>query len=397
MEPLVWSTSCLMSSTKEEFPKLRRVVKKGFTYYIVDSRRKDYPKGKMKWFKDPLLANSHIQEIKKELNTTDVSKIEQLQYLQAKELLRPYNKTVLDAVQGHIRWMENSVLYQDVPLVKTAVKEFLEFKNSGKFKELRPRTLDNLSNICNRFSKTYGDIKVGLIRRKHIVEYLDGLGEVTLRTKSNNRVAIGTFFNFCKNHKHYCRSNPAANISYSIPFKNPDILSIAECKKICETVERDHKDLIPYMSCCLFLGIRPTEVLRLERKNFNWKNQYIEIEFGKSKVKRSRFVKMNPTFLTWMEKHHEIHKIQCPNFRKKWDDVKKTCSYKIGKKSKNKKLWNPDVLRHTFASYHLAVNENMEQLSLMLGNTVNVLRKYYIRPILKETGDAFFKILPENK
>jgi integrase len=58
--------------------------------------------------------------------------------------------------------------------------------------------------------------------------------------------------------------------------------------------------------------------------------------------------------------------------------------------------WTVDILRHTYASYWLATHQNRAQLAELMGNSVEVIRKFYRQPILKSDTKKFWALRPNE-
>lgn len=56
--------------------------------------------------------------------------------------------------------------------------------------------------------------------------------------------------------------------------------------------------------------------------------------------------------------------------------------------------WPQDVLRHSFASYTLAIQPDAAALARIMGNSVAVIDAHYSRPVLPAHARAFFALLP---
>lgn len=54
-------------------------------------------------------------------------------------------------------------------------------------------------------------------------------------------------------------------------------------------------------------------------------------------------------------------------------------------------------MRHSFASYWLAVNKNAPELAEIMGNTVPIIRKHYENTVLEAAAVAFWTIVPCKK
>ena len=73
-------------------------------------------------------------------------------------------------------------------------------------------------------------------------------------------------------------------------------------------------------------------------------------------------------------------------WRKLWERVRRAAGWNVAGGAP----WPADVLRHSFASYWLAVHQDRARLAEMMGNSVEVIARHYRRPVPKEVGEAFF-------
>ena len=53
-----------------------------------------------------------------------------------------------------------------------------------------------------------------------------------------------------------------------------------------------------------------------------------------------------------------------------------------------------DVLRHSFASYWLAIHKNLAELAEHMGNSAKIIGKHYRRVMSLAEAQAWFEILP---
>ena len=60
--------------------------------------------------------------------------------------------------------------------------------------------------------------------------------------------------------------------------------------------------------------------------------------------------------------------------------------------------WHQDVMRHSYASYWLAKNEDINKLTLFMGHeTTAMLWKHYHKAVKKTEADAYWSITPQKK
>jgi len=52
-------------------------------------------------------------------------------------------------------------------------------------------------------------------------------------------------------------------------------------------------------------------------------------------------------------------------------------------------------MRHSFASYWLAVNKNAPELAEIMGNSVPIIRRYYENTVLEAVALHYWSLVPE--
>jgi len=59
------------------------------------------------------------------------------------------------------------------------------------------------------------------------------------------------------------------------------------------------------------------------------------------------------------------------------------------------RVWDQDIMRHSFASYWLAVNKNAPELAEIMGNSVPIIRRYYENTVLEAVALHYWSLVPE--
>lgn len=130
----------------------------------------------------------------------------------------------------------------------------------------------------------------------------------------------------------------------------------------------------PAVGIMIWSGMRPTEITRLRWRNIHIKARTITLYATQSKTGGSRCVNMPQPLLRWLRRlnlnPHE-DELVCPKgWIKRWGMLHRACGLHP---------WVPDVLRHSFASYHAAHYRDMERLQYEMGHrSAQMLRFRYI-------------------
>lgn len=128
-----------------------------------------------------------------------------------------------------------------------------------------------------------------------------------------------------------------------------------------------------------FVGLRPSEVeeLAVNPKGINLNEGYV--------FANKRAVKLEPNARAWLEycRDNAPEIFFNPHVHNR---VKIAAGLK--------KVWQPDICRHTYGSVHLRRYKDINRTVEDMGNSVNVVRRYYAVPMTDEERVAFDDLLP---
>jgi len=190
---------------------------------------------------------------------------------------------------------------------------------------------------------------------------------------------ISTLFSFAV-RRGYLPANPCDRIERVItdcqPPKNLTPAQADLLLKIAPTVCR------PYLILGLFAGIRPEEIQRMDWPNINLETKTARVE---GKTRRRRIVILEPRAIALLQ--------NCPL---KTGPVTPSAStitrFKIRmREALGLPRFPQDLLRHTFASYALALHKDAGKVSTSMGNSSAVLLRHYHEPVTQKDCDLFWQ------
>lgn len=128
-----------------------------------------------------------------------------------------------------------------------------------------------------------------------------------------------------------------------------------------------------------FAGIRPEEIAPkkhykkqgLRWENILWAKKKIDVPAEVSKTGRRRFAPLLPVVVAFLAGYRKLTGPIAPE-KGSWHEEVERVSIATGIK------WKPDGLRHSFASFRLALVPDMAALSLELGNSPAMLARHYL-------------------
>jgi integrase len=219
----------------------------------------------------------------------------------------------------------------------------------------------------------------------------------------NNRLDTwGNFFNWCRHpRRNYWpkgEKHPAEMIvreeesRRAVPIWTPQtahgMLAMAK-----EHLPRQ----VPYVVIGCWLGLRPTEVTRLEWRHFDWARRYVHLDLDVAqKLGQERFVPLNDKAFALLE--------EWLRGRGLWEEAlagelqDKCCLIHdremLSLKGREMGIitgWEQDVMRHSWISYMIAAGNSKHQVAEWAGNSERIILQRYRRPLMREDGERWFQ------
>ncbi len=163
----------------------------------------------------------------------------------------------------------------------------------------------------------------------------------------------------------WCSHNPVAAIEIP-PHEEKEIvpLTVSECRRLVEVAKTPpFRDCLPALGLMLFAGVRPGEVARLRWTDINSEEGVLTIAARHSKTGGARRVELCPPLRHMLRRQAGCGFICPPGWNKRWQRLRQEAGW-----GGELHRWVPDVLRHTFASYHALTHRNLPALQLQLGH-----------------------------
>lgn len=308
--------------------------------------------------------------------------------------------------------------------VREAYNQFIEAK---KKEGLREASTKALKSRVGFLASLFGDKLVSDILPAHVSAAISKPG-ITTETKEDNRRSMSSFFSWCMDNE-YCPTNPAKKTKRGRIAKDdsePAVLTMGEVRKLLQ-IAQAYKGgkLIPYLALSLFAGIRPDrEMARLTWDNIDLSAGTITIGPKIAKMRQRRIVEfatiaskdqhgkdqaLPANLIEWLAPH-ALNKtpIKGPNWRKDFDAIKRMAGYgdperkpkgPEAEEQKAKRLalkpWQPDVLRHTAISNHLALYQHEGKTATWAGNSPDIIQRHYKGLVKQADAREFWAITPE--
>lgn len=270
--------------------------------------------------------------------------------------------------------------------VEDIADEFIEAKEGAG---LRPSTLVQYRSHMKQLSEEFQGRNLAEITTPDLVRWLDKR-KVTGATRGNWRASLSVFFNWAIRMR-YGRENPADGINLHATDQTlADIWPPETVALFMKTAETKAPDLCPYSALGFFAGIRRAEMLRL-----NWSavsKEHVHIGPAVAKKRRQRYITIAPNLRAWLDRYAGKGPVWPMSPTHLDRTVRKVC------KAAGIKEWPSNVMRHSFASYHLALNKSAPATAMELGHTQpDILYNHYRNLATVDEAREFFSIRPTGR
>ena len=202
----------------------------------------------------------------------------------------------------------------------------------------------------------------------------------------------------------YCSTNPFDQMEITkLPENEICVLTLAQVKAAFNACQ-DHRkseqlkksylldcsDCLPALAIMVFAGVRPKEMERLQWDAIHFDYEVVTIGTGVAKTRSKRNIHMEANLREWLELVPEDQRkgsITPPNWKEKIKAIRHIAKFSHLQ----------DVLRHSFASYHLAANADLNALQEAMGHsTSEMILKHYRAIVKKQDAVKFWSIRPDS-
>lgn len=237
------------------------------------------------------------------------------------------------------------------------------------------------------FAHDFAGVPVAHVTTADLEKWMEQHAGKAKATCRNIRVHLVGLFNFAKARK-YVRENPAESLLTPDAKKTrPYVMPVEDVEKVLRYAAANAPETVPYFALCLFAGIRPQgEIGRLTWADINFERREIDIRADVSKTGDERFIEMSENLVLWLLPHRQTSGAI---------EAARAAVELVREKSGVR--WEPDCMRHSFGSYHMAQHENAGKTALQMGHrTIDTTFEHYRRAVRKEDAARFWSIKPEG-
>lgn len=354
-------------------------------------------------FKTKELAEAEAERLRAEMASTgtawaSLSTPERIEVMTILREITAAKLTLRGVWEDHKRGVIGRGVKSDT--LKDAYAKFIAEKETHR---LSDRALAAYRSNVGRFIKGREGCPVTTITRDDVMGWL---GQYTDTTFNSYLTSLNTFFLWCVGVEIITKS-PVANIKkvsrrrMENADEAPRTLSPDELKTLLKITQETDPGLVPYVAACCFAGIRPEkEAPSLLSEDIGVQ---IHVRGRNAKDRQARFVDILPVLAEWLalplpepsQGPAGIGIDQFKNLRRRFEEVR--LKAKLVRKEGDQLVgWEQDTMRHTFASFYLALYGAEKTVEALGHGNYDMLFNHYRKLMPREQAEKFLQLTPKT-
>ena len=384
--------------------------KRGVEYFCYIVRGwKEGGKWQRKQFSDKAKAQAEADSININLRNTGqrrslvLSLLDEAQIGQAEKAITSLGEayTLDQAVQFFLN-------HHRPPEFTITITDGLDLYLADKKREgVRSTTTDTTAIIIKAFTRYAGDPLVHTVTKSSVTAFLRALkskdkkSPAKKKTWNNYRNELASFFIWAgsedlSTNRPWTFNNPTEGVQVfstkRVAEERPAVSTTSpEATKELFTYLMNYKKgkLVKWFALAYFAGIRPStnngELAKLSAREdelINLTTGRIMLPSDMTKTKHSRPIRISENLKAWLQACEGLP-ILPPNLKHDYAKIRE--KFKL----------QQDETRHSFISYHIALNRSIGDTAQEAGNSESMIKKHYLNHHSQDEGQAFFSIVPD--
>jgi integrase len=310
-----------------------------------------------------------------------LSQREMSDFITAKRKLAEHGKTINDATDFLLDYLER--VCRSGTTVAQLAEEMLEAKRRDG---LSVKYLAMLRLYSKRFCQDFGDKPIAGITVDELDDWLRSLPG-SPKTRTDYRSNIGVLFSHAAKRRMIDLNPVAFTAKPKLIDRPPEIFTVDELRALLEAAKHTESSVVPMLAIGAFAGLRDAEIGRLTWDVIDMTRGYIEVKAAKAKSARRRIVPIQPNLVAWLRPYAAMKGPVAPEGSREKIDL----AFEAAKIVR----WPVNGLRHSYASYRLAVTHDAPRVASELGHTTpQLLYSAYRELVLPEEAERYWKIEP---
>jgi integrase len=265
------------------------------------------------------------------------------------------------------------------PLV-AAINEFLVYQaRLGR----SDRYLRQLRVVFTSFTKKRGGIMVHELTAGAVRAWSESPGW-SPGTARRYVADVRGFLEWCR-RREWIHGNPAADIRIVQPrdVRPPQIHTPEEVLRILKTAAAVDLDVCRHLAVRYFAGLRTAEAMALRESDVRQEEALLVVPAAVAKTRRRRAVQICPALAAWLAIGGTLRGMRPDSIRRVMRLSGVDCP--------------PNVSRHSWCSYHLALHESSAKTALEAGHAEAILFAHYRALVSRAAALEYFSLRPPQE
>jgi integrase len=296
------------------------------------------------------------------------------------QVLLPFGKTLPDATDFYLAYLEAANRSISVNVL---IDEFTKSRVHARASETH---LADLRYRLGRFSASFGETPVRTLTTHTLEDWLHAL-ELSPTSINNFRTRLCALFNYALK-RNYLSTNPFLAVErIKVVEDAPEIFTPSQLQAVLEAAS---SELVPALAIGAFAGLRTAELFRLEWSEVDLSRGFVQVTAAKAKSARRRLIPISANLAEWLAPYARLAgKV----YRGRLQEYHLQAA--MATEAAGLARWPKNGLRHSYASYHLALHQNAPELSLHMGHTSpQMVFAHYREVVTPEAAARYFAIRP---
>jgi integrase len=290
------------------------------------------------------------------------------------------SKHLVPAVEEYIR---NHLQHEGSRSVQAVLDDLLDAKRRANRRE---RTLKEYKDVLRPFLTEYGERNIHTIALPELETWLRDRN-LSPSVWNKTRILLTALWKHALRRKWGMENIPIRLETSTIESALPAVFEPAQVAALLQTAAAERPAMVPYLTLAVFAGIRPQRELSAIKwtdVQLDTPSPFVRVHASASKVHLRRDVPLSSNAVQWLRRYPGEGVIAYSR-RDLRHIVKKTGLQ-----------WTPDVLRHTFGTFHLATSGDIGKTATVMGNSPAMVKRHYLNMRTPEQAKEFWEIAPKT-
>lgn len=245
-----------------------------------------------------------------------------------------------------------------------------------------------------------GDTPMAAILASDVDDYLDSLKGA--QTRHNARRMLITIWRWARDRGYIPETVRTEAEKSSKPFLPKPKIETLTPDQMAAVLDDAGKAFLPWFLIGGFAGLRSDEIATVSKgkspldwSDFDWDGGFIDMRPETSKQSgggRRRIIPIHENLRHWMERAGvpKAGPILTAGTSVLYREVRRVSGRVLGREK-----WPRNSLRHSYATYRMALTRDASRVSEELGNSPGIVRRHYDQVATPQEGAAWFQIEPD--